>query len=203
MSKQKLKKTKSKMGKKILLLSFIFSLLSFLVIAYQVFIVEPETQNLLESIDENTYTPKPQLVSKSECYIIEPSDVEKYFGLSNVTRSYYLDQFILSSSVTYANEPWIRVVVPSGLDYVDVTTIPSVSHSVKVEEDASKIISIPFESLNLAPGDEIRIMIIYERAFLDKLMEEYRSFNFGSREASGNYNYLRCKYDGFKLLEEA
>jgi len=186
----------------------ILTLLTFIFVAYQTFISGPSAENKLQQIALNTYTPKPYLSSEGNCYIMDSQFVKKYFKLDeNISGNYYVDEYILRSGGTYASKPWIRITLPKNIMHLSVASEPPAPFLEKQEKDwqgnINKIISISWDNLNLAPGNEVKVRILYNDAgktTYENLKSMSRNFNYGYIESGEYYGNLYC--GGFEIFQD-
>ena len=182
------------------------SIITLIILIYSAFYAQPiANENLqmgLFQIAENTYSPKPNLYVSSQCYILTENDVNNFFS-DNYSDNYYADVLTLEVSNTYAENPWINVQLPEELEYINIKSIPDGKHKIRDEtNNKQNTISITWDT-NIPPNEDVKLIILYDKKYLNILNTEQRGYSFGSKEITYSYNrYFDCDrdvkiFDGF------
>jgi hypothetical protein len=192
-------------------IGIIISLVTLVLVIFQTFVSQPQSDTKLtqiaaymQQVASNTYTPKPYLSMEAKCYNLNPSYVKKYFNLDNITESYYMEEYTLTSRGAYASKPWVKITLSPNLVHTAITTIPANSKISEKDEQGSneeilKTISVSWDN-SLAPDNEVKILILYNATFTDKLKKNSIALDYGSMEIGTFRNYLNC--NGFDIYSE-
>ncbi len=173
----------------------ILTIATLLILIYSTFYSQPSTsmvtQQKLDQIAINTYSPKPFLTGTASCYIMEPKDINTYFSL-NDSNSYYAEIYSIHNTGVTANNPWIKIVLSKELEYVDIKSIPEGLPPIKGEiAYDQKPVTVSWDT-RIPPEGDVRIILLYDKKYSDLLKRTMRTFTFGSEQSSGYYMASLC-----------
>ncbi len=170
-------------------------ILTLILVGYQTFISQPNTDRTLQQIASNTFAPKPIIYGSAQCYLMEPDDIQKYLSL-NYTKSYYGDVFTLHvTGAASASNPWMKIMIPEGIEYYSITNIPEGTQTINKEilNDGGKqtLITVSWNKL-FPPESNAYVVILYDREYSDALISKPIYYFSGSTETTGYTIGLNC-----------